>query len=177
MNKENKNVFTKLGEIKELSEEDLKIELEISSYRKLANASALKMKECFENSQNSFKNGDKALAKKLADEGRFFKEQIAYYNNLTMSTAFNYKNKNLEMHEIDLHCLQIDEAIKKLSERIEAIKLTNISSLLVIHGQGLHSDKQNARIKQSCYKFLDENKIFYTKDNPNNGCLTISFFC
>ena len=164
--------------IDELTEEDIKTLAIISNFRKLASDNAVLMKECFEKSQNEFRTGDKGLAKKLADEGRVYKEKIAENNNLAMTTAFNYKNKGKELNEIDLHCLLVDEAIKLLTERIETIKSTNISSLIVIHGQGKHSDvKMESKIKQACYRYLDQNKIFFSKECPNPGCLTISFFC
>jgi len=167
----------KINLLEEKTDDDLKTEAIIANYRKLAGDNALKMKECYEKSQNEFKTGDKKLAKELSEQGKLYKEKIKENNDLAMVTAFNYKNKGKELNEIDFHLLLVDEAIKYLSERIEAIKSTNISSLVVIHGQGIHSDKNESRIKNACYKYLDENKIFYTKDNPIKGCLTISFFC
>lgn len=151
------------------------IENKINILRKEANDFGEKMKDSFEKSQNAFKTGDKALAKKLSEEGNKFKEKMHSKHNEAKIMAYYYKNKGRGLDEIDLHLLLVDEALQYVEDRINKAQEARLGKLIVIHGQGHHSDKNGPKIKPSCYKFLDSKNINYIKDNPNPGCLTINF--
>jgi len=163
------------------SHDDLKIdanpgiENKINVLRKEAIDYGAKMKDSYEKSQKEFITGDKALAKKLSDEGNKYKDKMNEKNNEAKAIAFDYKNKLRGLDEIDLHLLLVDEALQYLEEHIKSVKEAKLSHLIVIHGQGNHSDKNIAKIKPSCYKYLDSLGMNYTKDIPNPGCLTINF--
>jgi hypothetical protein len=162
---------TNTSSIKDLDdEEDL-----LSFHRSEAEEFAMKMKKCFEDSQNEFKYGDKALAKYLSDQGNIFKGNMLKSNRMAKEIAFNFYNADRDFQEIDLHGLLVNEAIELLEERIKSLKQINAGYLIVIHGKGNHSDNNTAKIKFECYDYLEARRIPYVKDNPNEGCLTIIF--
>ena len=166
------------------SHDDLKIESnpgienKINVLRKEANEFGEKMSINFEKSQEEFKKGgndNKEMAKKLSDEGKKCKDKMIEKNIEAKAIAFDYKNKGRGIDEIDLHLLLVDEALFYIQERIQKAKESKLKQLVIIHGQGQHSDKNGPKIKPACYKYLDSIGINYTKDVPNPGCLTIKF--
>lgn len=170
----NQNILTKYTSStndEELSEEE-KLSLQ---YRNKASQYALNMKDCFDKSQNAFQSGNKALAKSLAEEGKNYKEKLVECNLKAKNIIFKYKNKERGLDEIDLHGLLVEEAMEELKNRIELLKSKEIPSLIVVHGKGIHSDSNNAKIKPACIALVEKEGLQYIKDSPNEGCLTINF--
>lgn len=145
--------------------------------RNRAKEYALKMKSCFEKSQTLFENNNKSEAKIESENGKLYQHEMIKYNKKAEDYIFNLKNEFRSENEIDLHGLFVNEAIDKLKERIKIAEKGGVKNenkiLVVIHGKGSHSKSNLSRIKILCYVYLDENKLRYEKNSPNEGCLTI----
>lgn len=87
-------------------------------------------------------------------------------NRTAAEALFNWNNRELPMHVIDLHGLYLKEAVKKLEDRIKAID--GAHNLEVIVGKGLHS-KKDPVIKPMVINLAENNKIGYSINQRNTG--------
>ena len=126
-------------------------------------------------SQDAYKSGDKAAAKKLSDEGKREGAAMDACNLAACEAYFAGNNANKGPGEIDLHGLYVEEAVRKLEERLAVCRRNNAAQLVVIVGRGNHSKDNVAKIKPAMQKLIAEHKLKVAVDSPNAGCVTIFF--
>ncbi|ORX51154.1 DUF1771-domain-containing protein [Piromyces finnis] len=150
---------------------------EIDNLRDQAQELAKKRGDCFERSQQAFKSGDKAKAKELSDEGKKYDQEMIECNKKAANLIFKLNNsdKNLPVHEIDLHGLFVEESKGFVEERIKLCKQKNIDALIVIVGRGNHSIDKIPKIKPAIEELVNTHGIEYKMNEPNPGCISLLF--
>lgn len=87
---------------------------------------------------------------------------------------FEFVNKGNPVSTVDLHGLQVEEALDIVKQRISQLQKKGDGELTVITGAGLHSDKNGPKIKPAIMKMLSEElKLQYTE--TNHGELAVEF--
>jgi len=150
---------------------------EIDNLRDQAQELAKKRGDCFERSQQAFKSGDKAKAKELSDEGKKYDQQMDECNKKAARLIFKLNNtdKNLPVHEIDLHGLFVEESKDFVEERIKLCKQKNVDALIIIVGRGNHSADKIPKIKPAIEELVKIHGIESRINEPNPGCITLLF--
>jgi len=150
---------------------------EIDNLRDRAQELAKKRGDCFERSQQAFKNGEKAKAKELSDEGKKYDQEMDECNRKAANLIFKLNNsdKNLPIHEIDLHGLFVEESKNFVEERIKLCKQKNVDALIIIVGRGNHSADKIPKIKPAIEELVRAHNIESKINEPNPGCITLLF--
>jgi len=150
---------------------------EIDNLRDRAQELAKKRGDCFERSQAAFKSGDKAKAKELSDEGKKYDQEMDECNRKAANLIFKLNNtdKNLPIHEIDLHGLFVEESKNFAEERIKLCKQKNVDALIIIVGRGNHSIDNIPKIKPAIEELVRSYAVESRMNEPNPGCITILF--
>jgi DNA-nicking Smr family endonuclease len=150
---------------------------EIDNLRDRAQELAKKRGDCFERSQQVFKNGDKAKAKELSDEGKKYDQEMDECNRKAANLIFKLNNtdKKLPIHEIDLHGLFVEESKTFVEERIKLCKSKNVDALIIIVGRGNHSADKIPKIKPAIEELVRIHGIESRINEPNQGCITLLF--
>lgn len=142
-------------------------------FRQLADAAYKKRDQYSQQSQNAFKNGNKALASDLSVKA---KEQlmIADENNRKAAEyVFIENNKDSDDNDIDLHGLYVKEAEYILKQRIISGIHKNQPTLDCIVGKGLHSKNGIAKLKPAVQNLCNEANLRCWIDTKNSGVLHI----
>lgn len=124
-------------------------------------------------SQQAYKNGDKAKAKELSDQLKKIGEQAEDSNIRAAEYVFRENNTDSAGDEIDLHGLYVKEAEFILQRRIGNDIRTNQSHINVIVGKGLHSANGIAKLKPAVTAMCDEAGLKHHMDPKNSGVLVI----
>jgi len=150
---------------------------EIDNLRDKAQELAKKRGDCFERSQKAFKSGEKAKAKELSDEGKKYDKEMIECNKKAANLIFKLNNtdKNLPIHEIDLHGLFVEEAKNFAEERIKLCKEKKVDALIIIVGRGNHSIDNIPKIKPAIEQLVKSNGLESRMNEPNPGCITVLF--
>lgn len=125
-------------------------------------------------SQQAFKRGDKEIAKDLSKEAKKFKTLADKENQVAADKLFAYHNAGKAADEIDLHGLYVQEAIDRLTRRVNDSKSSGQNILVIIVGRGLHS-QGTPKIKPAVIKFAIKHKIQHEVDSPHVGCIKFQF--
>ena len=139
-----------------------------------ASVHAKRRGELLSQSQAAWQAGDKAKAKQLSEEGKREGALMEAANLAACEAYFAGNNSKRGLGEIDLHGLHVDEAMRKLEERLGQCKAQRAEQLVVIVGRGNHS-KDGVKIRPAMEKMLREHQLRVAVDSPNQGCLTIMF--
>ncbi|KIM69735.1 hypothetical protein SCLCIDRAFT_19526 [Scleroderma citrinum Foug A] len=117
------------------------------------------MAQCYRQSQEAYQRGDRALAKQLSEEGGIHKQKMEKLN--TSASAWIFRGwtkltdmKNREVGEVDLHDLYVKEAIAYAEKAIEKARKQGTSKIRLIVGKGLHSERNEAKIKPALEEFM-----------------------
>jgi DNA-nicking Smr family endonuclease len=129
----------------------------------------------YEQSQQAFKNGDKAAAKELSEKGKKEQALMEEANQQAADLIFHSKNKNQPPDSIDLHLLLVAEAVERTEKRIKQAQDKKEDHLIVIHGAGHHSKDNKQMIKPAIVKLLNEKGLKFQENTPNIGCVTVQF--
>lgn len=87
--------------------------------------------------------------------------------------ATNNSSNNLQT--LDLHGLQVKEAIAQTDARIAECKRKGLPNLTVIVGRGSHSAGGVSKLKPAITQLMNKHGFSVTPDVPNEGCLFIEF--
>lgn len=141
-------------------------------HRLLASRYSDKRNEFFKLSQHAFRAGNHAKAKKHSFTANKYAELMDLANKRATDAAFaeNNSKKSQRAHEIDLHGLFVHEAIERLEERVNSAMQNGFPHLIVVTGQGVHSEN-GPKIKPAGIKFAEDEEIVYRLDCPNAGCI------
>lgn len=124
-------------------------------------------------SQQAYKNGDKAKAKEFSDQAKKVGQQAEDANIRAAEYVFRENNTDSAGDEIDLHGLYVKEAEFILQRRIGNDIRTNQSHINVIVGKGLHSANGIAKLKPAVTAMCDEAGLKHHMDSKNSGVLVI----
>ncbi|KAI9277174.1 hypothetical protein BDA99DRAFT_495070 [Phascolomyces articulosus] len=146
-----------------------------SRLRELAHQEAVKRNNCYEQSQEAYRNGDGAQAKQLSNQGHQHDELMKRYNKQAADIIFQEKNAGRPADEIDLHGLFVKEATEKVDEALRHCQRNGQDHLTIIVGKGLHSPGQIAKLKPAIVDMVKKYNVSCTPDRPNPGCLYVEF--
>lgn len=124
-------------------------------------------------SQQAYKQGDKARAKDLSDQAKQVGSQAEDKNFEAALFVFRENNADSAPDEIDLHGLFVKEAEAILRRRIQEAVQNNQLHLRVIVGKGLHSKGGIAKLKPAVDQMCDDNNLKHFIDPKNAGVLVI----
>ncbi|KAI9498275.1 hypothetical protein BDB00DRAFT_755032 [Zychaea mexicana] len=146
-----------------------------SRLRELAHQEAAKRNNCYEQSQEAYRNGDGAQAKQLSNQGHYHDDLMKRYNQQAADLVFEEKNAHRPDDEIDLHGLFVKEATEKVDEALRRCQRNGQDHLTIIVGKGLHSPGQIAKLKPAIAGMIQKHNVRCTPDRPNPGCLYVEF--
>lgn len=142
------------------------------SYRAQARECALEAELNFRRYRNAYTNGNGEMGKCYYDLAKFYQKCMREANNIAADIIFKVNNRNQPLHTVDLHRLFVDEAIKKLKERIDYVKTRSVHQLCVIVGRGIHS-KCGPKLKNAVANYAFKNNIHHALDNLNPGRINL----
>lgn len=72
---------------------------------------------------------------------------------------------------LDLHQCTLDKAANQLEDFIDSAVLSNLRTVLIVHGKGLHSQNQMARLKNHVVKWLPQMQcvLAFCSASPRDG--------
>lgn len=141
--------------------------------RSKADALYQKRNKLSQQSQQAYKQGDKAKAHKLSEELKSILSEAEGYNRKAAEYVFRENNTDSAEDEIDLHGLYVKEAEYFLQNRIAASIRTNQSHLNVIVGKGLHSQNGISKLKPAIDQMCHDCSLKHRMDPHNSGVLII----
>lgn len=112
-----------------------------------------------------------ALAKQLSEEGGMHKQRMENLNTSASAWIFRENNLNKDDDEVDLHNLYVKEAIAHAEKGIEKARKQGISEIRLIVGKGLHSERNEAKIKPALEDFMKGRNMRVGLDPNNTGIL------
>lgn len=127
----------------------------------------------FQMSQQAHKEGDGARAKELADIGRQHQVRMQELHAEAASQIYKGKNAYRDANEIDLHGLYVKEALARLSQFIRDAPQSGETTLRVITGKGLHSDRGEAQIIPAVQEALRTKGLRHHTDEANSGVIVV----
>ena len=141
-------------------------------------------------SQEAYKMGDKKAAKELADQGKA-EGVLMEENNQKAAVLYfafnNPKNGKNDAGQIDLHWLQVKEALDFAEQSIQneinrtvdsepALTGDNMREVVFIVGMGNHSEGGVRKIKPALEEMITQKYGYSILDEkPHKGCLTVEF--
>ncbi|KIM68678.1 hypothetical protein SCLCIDRAFT_104693 [Scleroderma citrinum Foug A] len=130
------------------------------------------MAQCYRQSQEAYQRGDRALAKRLSEEGRVHKQEMENLNTSASAWIFRGEHHDNEVgNQVNLHDLYAKEAITYAEKAIEKAREQGISEIRLIIGKGLHSERNVAKIKPALEEFMKGRNIQAELDPTNTGVL------
>lgn len=150
---------------------------EADVWRAEADKHAKLRNECFEKSKQAYSHGDKAKAKELSLEGKKHDQLMKEANKKAADVVFAAKNALVDPDSIDLHGLQVKEAIERTEARIAQCLEQKKEYLVIIVGRGNHSVGNIPKVKPAIQNLLKKyrNQLTVELDQPNAGCITVRF--
>lgn len=140
-----------------------------------ASQHAVKRGELLGQSQAAYQRGDKALAKKLSDQGKAEGRLMEECNAAAAEAYFTENNRKHDRFTMDLHGLHVDEAVARVEARIAECQRTRQDHLVVIFGRGNHSKDHVQKLKPAMERLIAEHRLRVAVGAPNLGCVTIMF--
>lgn len=114
-------------------------------------------KKYFDEASKAHAAGDGKLAKELSEKGKAETAKMEEAKEKAARAIYKGKNKNNDINVMDLHGLQVEMAIKIVSENLQTCKSKGFATADVIHGKGNHSGADGPKVKGAIRKWLDEN--------------------
>eukprot|EP01095_Lingulamoeba_sp_RSL-Kostka_P009043 TRINITY_DN308_c0_g2_i1.p1 TRINITY_DN308_c0_g2~~TRINITY_DN308_c0_g2_i1.p1 ORF type:complete len:391 (+),score=155.55 TRINITY_DN308_c0_g2_i1:31-1203(+) len=140
-----------------------------NKYRKDMEKHVQARNRLFKEAEEAFKRGDGALAKELSEQA---KNEDKLFQKARLDSAlkiFKAQNKGRSKSEIDLHGLQVDEALFVVDNYLNKKKTP---TLTIITGKGLHSEGHKFKIGPALEEHLNQKNIPFTHEE---GKLVITF--
>jgi hypothetical protein len=126
-------------------------------------------------SQAAYQGGDKARARELSQQAQAQRSAAAAKNAAAARAIFAQKNATRGHWEIDLHLLLVAEALERTKRRLQSCATAAASEgaaereLVVIYGQGHHSQGGVAKIKPAVLQLLADEGFTAQEGVPNAG--------
>lgn len=114
------------------------------------------------------RSGDEGTAKEFYDEVKYCQNRMNEANDTAADLIFERNNENQPSHIIDLHRLFVNEAIVKLTVRVNNLLIRSKQELIVIVGRGHHSE-HGPKLKNAVANFAIKNNILYSADPLTTG--------
>ncbi|CAH00313.1 Smr domain-containing protein [Kluyveromyces lactis] len=146
---------------------------EYQRLRGLADQAYKERQKLSQQSQSSFKTGDKSKAHELSEAAKKKLKEAEDYNLQAAEYVFVANNADSSSNEIDLHGLYVKEAKWILQRRVAAAVKNGESELQVIVGKGLHSSNGVAKLKPAIQELCDEANLNDHVDSKNTGVVII----
>jgi DNA-nicking Smr family endonuclease len=158
---------------KNIENENEKIEKAYFYHRQKADEYGELMANAFKESQNSWNSGDKGKAKELSEIGYIFKQTMETHKANAIKLIATKNNNKRDSDEIDLHGLNVNEAIEFFKETLR-LKFSegNFESIKVIVGKGLHS-KDKPKLKQAIANYAANLGLQVFEQPGNEGVIII----
>eukprot|EP01112_Ceratiomyxa_fruticulosa_P023099 TRINITY_DN86_c0_g2_i1.p1 TRINITY_DN86_c0_g2~~TRINITY_DN86_c0_g2_i1.p1 ORF type:complete len:216 (-),score=66.32 TRINITY_DN86_c0_g2_i1:35-682(-) len=131
-----------------------------------------------EQSKEAYAKGDKKEAKELSDKGKEEGTRMEQAHERAAKAFFERNNPNpTDLTVIDLHGLQVKEAVQYTTSRLDNCAKKKIATLTIIVGAGNHSEggAQGRKIKPAIEEILAQRKLKFTDNQPNHGCMLVEF--
>ncbi|KAB5591559.1 hypothetical protein CTheo_4988 [Ceratobasidium theobromae] len=133
-----------------------------------------KMSMAFEASQKAHNEGNGARAKELSDIGRQHQVRMQELHAEAAAQIFKAeKNAGRPLDEVDLHGLYVKEAISRLSQFIREAPQAGYTTLRVITGKGLHSERGEAQIIPAVQDALRRQGLRHHTNEANAGVIIV----
>ena len=146
------------------------------SSREQAEAHARRRNQLFMQSVDAYLRGNRKLAKELSKEGKEHDVEMNRLHRIASEHIFKMRNGKLRENVIDVHGLHVDEAIRKLKERIAQIRKRggqkgknskknkgNGYALDILTGTGHHSFGGFAKVGPAIRSFAQSQGIRHKK--------------
>eukprot|EP01116_Phalansterium_solitarium_P019310 TRINITY_DN5339_c0_g1_i1.p1 TRINITY_DN5339_c0_g1~~TRINITY_DN5339_c0_g1_i1.p1 ORF type:complete len:239 (-),score=92.35 TRINITY_DN5339_c0_g1_i1:339-1055(-) len=146
---------------------------EALDWRKKADEHAKLRKKLADDSKAAFSSGDKGRAKELSDQAKKEFTLFEEANAKAVELIFEHNNAKHGLETIDLHGLQVAEAIAKLEERVQKAK-SSVAELVVIVGKGNHSVNNVRKILPAVKEFAATHKYPLADDTPHEGYVQLT---
>ena len=152
-------------------------EAEAAHWRAEADRQAKLRADCFDRSKKAYASGNGALAKELSVQGKEHDRLLKEADKKAADAVFKAKNAKVGEDEIDLHGLQVKEALERTEARLTQCMEQGKDHLVIIVGRGSHSVDGIAKIKPAVQNLLKKYAGQFTVelDTPNAGCVTVRF--
>ncbi|KAA1472929.1 Smr-domain-containing protein [Dentipellis sp. KUC8613] len=144
------------------------------NFRTRAEKESREARAAFKESHKMWKNGDKASAKCLSEEGRAHQAAAEEFNKKASAAYFAVNNKGRHTNEIDLHNLRVAEAIQFAERSITKARKEGYGCMRIIVGKGLHSENGTARLKPELQEWLKKQNLDAEVQSKNTGVLRIT---
>ena len=112
-----------------------------------------------------FGAGDKAAAHAASVKGKDLDAEVARLHARAAATIFAYRNEGHAETFIDLHGLLVDEALRFLTQRLDALKQGDLE---VVTGAGHHSENHVAKIKPAAIALFKERRLKFAEINAGD---------
>lgn len=147
------------------------------THRAAVELHAKKMKEYFEQASKAHSENDGAKAKQLSTLGKEEQKLMHEAQRKAANAIFLGKNPDPHSGTIDLHGLQVDEAVLIVEEHLNYAQNHRFPQLRIITGAGHHSTPRGPAVKPAIQKLLKEKEYNWTEDSDNRsgGSLTVTF--
>jgi DNA-nicking Smr family endonuclease len=140
---------------------------EVNAARLAAGDHAHRMKESFEKSQSAFQHNDKALAKKLSEQGNKEKALMEAANNKAVMAILG--SQDLANNDtIDLHGLYVKEAVDQTLLFVNRAVKRRLPRLFIITGQGHHSQVHDRSPVREAILELSRKHGWHLQPEPHN---------
>ncbi|KAG6330392.1 hypothetical protein ID866_8698, partial [Astraeus odoratus] len=131
------------------------------------------MVQCYQQSDEAYRRGNRTSAKELSTKGGDHKRKMESLNAQASAWIFKENNLDCKPGEVDLHGLYVKEAIKYTKEAIVKAQNRGDPEIRLIVGKGLHSDGNVAKIKPALEEFMKKHNLPAEVDPGNAGILTV----
>ncbi|TDH67340.1 hypothetical protein CCR75_003357 [Bremia lactucae] len=123
--------------------------------------------KCFMGATQAYRNGNKALAKKLSTEGHEYNIKMKTFHFLAASEIFESRNPPNQLYMdrmMDLHGLHVAEAVELLAKMLPKFADEGVDSIYLVTGSGHHSKGPtgNSRLLPAVEHFLAGEGYHYT---------------
>lgn len=145
---------------------------EYLEYRSEARYWAEQADEYFRLSRNVYSSGDCEMAEDYYELAKSCQKCMMEANDTAADVIFEINNQNRPSHVIDLHKLFVNEAIGKLTDRVNDAIKRSVLQLIVIVGRGNHSVGE-PKLKEAVANFAFKNNIRYELDHFNTGRINL----
>ncbi|KAH7916508.1 DUF1771-domain-containing protein [Hygrophoropsis aurantiaca] len=125
-------------------------------------------------SQEAYKRGDRAAAKRLSVLSKEHKARMLKLDAEASEQIFRAKNAKRKSTDVDLHGLYVNEAVEQSLKAIGKAKFNGSEKVRLIVGKGLGSDGGIPKIKPAVTKALQKLDI-RTKVDPRNEGVLIAY--
>ncbi|KZT72163.1 DUF1771-domain-containing protein [Daedalea quercina L-15889] len=161
------------GQYKNLNHENQR-DSHYQDLRARANEEGSKMRLCFDDSHAAYANGNRARAKEMSIEGKAHKKEMDRLNAQASEWIFAKNNEDSAPGEVDLHGLNVKDAITKSKRAINDARRRGDANVILIVGKGLHAPGGVAKLKPAIENFIRKQGLVAELHPNNDGRLIVN---